>query len=59
MQDTNPRQQVRDAVLATLSDNVDDADTLTAIEDLAMDSVAQAAICGDRMVDFDDYERLA
>jgi len=58
MQDTNPRRQVRDAVLATLSENVDDADTLTAVEDIVMDSAAFAAICGDRMVDFEDYKQM-
>jgi len=58
MQDTNPRTELRDAVLATLSENVDDADTLTAVEDIVMDSTAFAAICGDRMVDFEDYKRL-
>jgi len=58
MQDTNPRGELRDAVLATLSENVDDADTLTAVEDIVMDSAAFAAICGDRMVDFGDYKQM-
>jgi len=59
MQGTNPHGQVRDAVLATLSDNVDDPDTLTAVEDIVMDSTAFASICGDRMVDFGTYNEVA
>jgi len=58
MQDINPRVELRDAVLATLSENVDDADTLTAVEDIVISSAAFAAICGDRMVDFEDYKQM-
>jgi len=59
MQDTNPRTALRDALLTDLSENVTDDDVLDAVGDIGVDSTAFAAICGDRMVDFETYNRLA
>lgn len=55
---SNPQTELRDAVLACLSENVSDDETLTVVEDLVMHSTAYATICGDGMVDFETYNAI-
>jgi len=59
MQDSNPRTEFRDALLANLSGNVDSHDVMDAVESLSVDSTRQAMIHGPGlMAGFDDYNSL-
>ena len=54
----NPKNQIRDTVLANASDNIQDDDTLTGLLETVERSILNACLSGMDMVDFDDYRRF-
>ena len=57
---TTPRTELRDALLADLSANVTDPDVLDAVEYELLDSIQRATITGPgRMVDFETFNEVA